>query len=201
MQRLFRPLKGPRAGKRLGPFPQARMGSCSATVRAELGQPGATSAILETATTPVIECPADRPENLERSPGISPGTETLRSRRQGISPATCYTSLRRFRELQLFDVKRLRVPEGKNAKLKRLLADRMFGYATAAEVPANMVISIALCKAVGFIQGHSGLSVRWNCRPIGMARSVRQYRLVARQWSGPERSESAMSCRAVLALK
>ena len=141
------------------------MGSCSATVRAELGQPSATLAIRETATTPVIECPADRPENLERSPGISPGTETLRSRRQGISPATCYTSLRRFRELQVSDVTRLRVPDGETAKLKRLLADRMFDNTAAAELPAKTVISIALCKAVGFIQGHTGLSERSRCRP------------------------------------
>ncbi len=55
-------------------------------------------------------------------------------RRHGLSPATFYTYKSKYGGMGLSDVKRLKMLENENAKLKRLLADAMLDNAVLKDL-------------------------------------------------------------------
>ena len=85
----------------------------------------------------------------------------MRRRRHAISEQTIYTWRKRFGELRLADVRRLRQLEAENARLKKLVAERDLEIEVMKEVriptksagdsgPKSAIFCEALCDDVAF---------------------------------------------------
>lgn len=84
-------------------------------------------------------------------------------RKHGMSRAA-YAWKAKFGGLEVSDAKRLRVPEGENAKLKRLLAKAMLDNAGLKDLRVKkMVAPAAKREAVAYLQATLGMSERRAC--------------------------------------
>jgi putative transposase len=74
-------------------------------------------------------------------------------RKHGISDATFYNWRSKYGGMEVSEAKRLKQLEGENAKLKRLLAERMMDVATLREMLGKMYGPPRGCKVV--VRGRS----------------------------------------------
>ncbi|MEO8187304.1 MAG: IS3 family transposase [Burkholderiaceae bacterium] len=99
------------------------------------------------------------------------------ARKHKVSEQTIYVWRRHFGQLAPADVKRLRMLEGENAKLKKLLAERDLDIDVLKEInPPKVVSPQARRETVGFACEH-GLSQRRACGLLEVARSSLSYAL------------------------
>ncbi len=98
-------------------------------------------------------------------------------RQKGFNEGTFYKWKKRFGSMQVTEVKRLRELESENARLKRLLADRMIEIDRGAGTTGKKVVTVE-CKreAVVFLKTRE-VSERRSCQLILLARSTCQYRI------------------------
>ncbi|WP_183986216.1 IS3 family transposase [Sphingomonas jinjuensis] len=98
-------------------------------------------------------------------------------RKHGMSSATYYAWKAKFGGLEVSDAKRLRSLEEENARLKRLLADKMLDNAGLKDLLfKKMVTPAAKRQAVAHLQATLGMSERRACMVVGANRTSMRYR-------------------------
>ena len=98
-------------------------------------------------------------------------------RQKGFNEGTFYQWKRRFGSMQVAEVKRLRELESENARLKRLLADRMIEIDRGAGIARKKVVTVERKReAVVFLKTKE-VSERRSCQLIFLARATCQYRI------------------------
>ena len=65
------------------------------------------------------------------------------AKKHGVSDVTIYAWRKRFGQLEAVDVKRLRALEAENARLKKVLAERVMDIEILKEVAAKMALNAA----------------------------------------------------------
>ena len=94
------------------------------------------------------------------------------AKKHGVSDVTIYAWRKRFGSLEAADVKRLRGLEAENAKLKKLLAERILEIELMKEVAAKKMVGAPVRrKQVAYLR-QGGLSVRRACALLSVARSA-----------------------------
>jgi putative transposase len=110
-------------------------------------------------------------------------------KRHGISEQTFYTWRRRFGGFQANDIRRLKQLEAKNARLKKLVAERDLAIEVMKEVAAKKLVSVPACRRQ-VAEGRSAVSRRSGpARLFKVARSALSYQGARRPatrpcWSG-----------------
>ncbi len=98
-------------------------------------------------------------------------------RQKGFNEGTFYKWKRRFGSMQVAEVKRLRELEAENARLKRILADRMIEIDRGAGATCKKVVTVERKReAVVFLKTKQ-VSERRSCQLILLARSTCGYRI------------------------
>ena len=92
-----------------------------------------------------------------------------------VSEQTIYTWRKRYGELEVADVRRLRELEAENARLKKMVAERDLESDVMKEIAKKKVVSVpARRHQVGYAMGR-GVSQRRACRLLSVARSALGY--------------------------
>ena len=97
------------------------------------------------------------------------------AKKYGISDQTIYIWRKRFGTLQAEDVKRLRSLEQENARLKKMVAERDLALEVMKEITAKKMVSAPARRRQVDYAKRRGLSERWACALLSVARSTLRY--------------------------
>ena len=102
----------------------------------------------------------------------APVTEV--AKKHGVSEVTIYAWRKRFGELEALNVRRLRQLEAENARLKKVLAEKVMDIEILKEVNAKMVSASVRRQQIAYVC-QRGRSVRRACALLRVARSTVGY--------------------------
>ena len=96
------------------------------------------------------------------------------AKRHGVSEQTIYAWRKRYGDLDVADVRRLRELEQENARLKKMLAERDLEIDVMKEVAKKVVSVVVRRRQVAYVTKR-GVSQRRACQLLSVARSVLGY--------------------------
>ena len=96
------------------------------------------------------------------------------AKRHAVSEQTIYTWRKRYGELEVADVRRLRELEAENARLKKMVAERDLEIDVMKDIAKKVVSVPARRRQVTYAMGR-GVSQRRACRLLSVARSALGY--------------------------
>jgi hypothetical protein len=97
------------------------------------------------------------------------------AKKHGVSDVTIYAWRKRFGQLEPVDVRRLRQLEAENARLKKVLAERVMDIEILKEVSAKKMVSACVRRQQIAYVCQRGRSVRRACALLSVARSTVGY--------------------------
>ena len=123
---------------------------------------------------------AEQMVKILREADTTPVSEV--AKKHGVSDVTIYAWRKRFGQLEAVDVKRRRQLEAENARLKKVLAERVMDIEILKEVAAKKMVSAPARRQQIAYVCQRGRSVRRACALLSVARSTVGYqpRLAAR---------------------
>src|SRR5579862_4619746 len=96
------------------------------------------------------------------------------AKKHGVSDVTIYAWRKRFGEIEAVDVKRLRALEAENARLKKVLAERVMDIEIEGSRRKKMVSALVRRQQIAYVC-QRGRSVRRACALLSVARSTVGY--------------------------
>ncbi|MGQ5523357.1 IS3 family transposase [Chitinimonas sp. PSY-7] len=97
--------------------------------------------------------------------------------RNGVSEASIYAWRKRFGDMVSDDVKRLKVLEAENTRLKKLVAERDLEIEVMKEIAAKKLVSAQVRREQACFAIHRGLAQRRACALLQISRSTLYYAL------------------------
>ena len=97
------------------------------------------------------------------------------AKRHGVSEQTIYTWRKRYGELEVADVRRLRELEAENARLKKMVAERGLEIDVMKEIAKKKVVSVPDRRRQVAYAMARGVSQRCACRLLSVAHSALGY--------------------------